>query len=310
MGDQVRIGKPVFHCLHTNLTPEDVLPSTSSTTNPGEELSPQVKEALFGDNSDAQKHQIRIIVVTRGDWCPACFSEVKTWAELPSMVDRLETLNAKLTFVSSQEQKYVEGMVQLGGVSLSKRVTAIGDPSHTIADFLRKQELLNISVESESGSDAPQYTVKTEHGSYVYSQGMMQPAVYAFQGDYTNVLYSWASIPSASNMFGALCRPEAELVMRYIESKALGRGHSMRRDEVYTESYACGASKLHSSLEEMRARMRRRSDELKNGKRDSGFANATLRAKKWSLGESTLTESMELEPIPEEDETLEAAAPF
>jgi hypothetical protein len=110
---------------------------------------------------------------------------------------------------------------------------SIGDPEVTIGEELRTLGLLNVQVDRELAGylNAPLAQASGQVTGGRHENGVYQPAIIALSHNF-NVLYRWASVPSAANIGGAMGRPRARRVWELVQNALAGDLSGVEGDDV------------------------------------------------------------------------------
>eukprot|EP01130_Rhizamoeba_saxonica_P015561 TRINITY_DN7021_c0_g1_i2.p1 TRINITY_DN7021_c0_g1~~TRINITY_DN7021_c0_g1_i2.p1 ORF type:complete len:427 (+),score=88.47 TRINITY_DN7021_c0_g1_i2:45-1325(+) len=169
---------------------EDVLVDVLSP----QKIGTRIIEEYEGDTiqwfeSAIQSQPLTFVITYRGFWCPFCKSYMKSWNRFLSEIKELGGIMYGLT---SQTQYEADQARSRWGLEYD----VIGDPNNTLA------RTMNVHISSKSD----------------YPEGMAQSSV-TVVNERNEVIYTWKSIPTISNLGGATNRPSPQIVLKTLRKK-------------------------------------------------------------------------------------------
>eukprot|EP01130_Rhizamoeba_saxonica_P007633 TRINITY_DN3088_c0_g1_i1.p1 TRINITY_DN3088_c0_g1~~TRINITY_DN3088_c0_g1_i1.p1 ORF type:complete len:1257 (+),score=235.57 TRINITY_DN3088_c0_g1_i1:474-3773(+) len=145
---------------------------------------------------ETKHHLFTVVIHFRGPWCFVCEEYMGIWTKFAS---RVRKAGGTVIGVSSLKQKECNESCKTWGLNYP----IIGDPDNSLATFLGLETVF-------ASEDSPFSFIND-----TYANDMAQPCVIVTDQD-KRVLYSWKSLGSWQNVWGAFGRPSPELVLQQV----------------------------------------------------------------------------------------------
>eukprot|EP01083_Nonionella_stella_P195574 720331_1 len=178
--------------------------------------------------------KLNVIVFYRGDWDSTCERWIKHINKHLEPFVRAQ--DGKIVAVCSASQEEVDNVIKTEA-AWDLRLDVIGDPEHSLAKYLRENELLDVLIDIREKPEKKRRSSGSKPDMFAKpaSDSFTQPALFVFSGRLTElvdhperIVYHWRSEPRLINLNGRFGRPSGREIL-----KAIMKGFARARARSY-----------------------------------------------------------------------------